>query len=144
MTRINVIDPELLSNEHLGAEYRELPRVFGLVRDLIHKGKTPKDILIPSHYRLGQGHVTFFYDKLRYLSNRYLDICRVCRDRGRQVNYGDVRSLTEGIPEIWFNDYEPTDAAIQENLARITERGGLISPRDQFRFMLRKIPSNFI
>lgn len=34
MTRINVIPVQLLSDQHLGAEYRELPRVFGAVRYL--------------------------------------------------------------------------------------------------------------
>lgn len=41
MTRINVIEPSRLSDQHLGAEYRELPRVFGLVRDAIARGERP-------------------------------------------------------------------------------------------------------
>jgi hypothetical protein len=40
MTRINCIDPALLSDKHLGAEYRELPRIFNLVRDAIKRGES--------------------------------------------------------------------------------------------------------
>ena len=32
MTRINVVPPRLLLDEHLLAEYRELPRVFALAK----------------------------------------------------------------------------------------------------------------
>ncbi|MBP7000765.1 pyrimidine dimer DNA glycosylase/endonuclease V [Amaricoccus sp.] len=41
MTRINVVPPEELSRAHLVAEYRELPRVFGMVRAMIARGLDP-------------------------------------------------------------------------------------------------------
>ena len=97
MTRINVIEPFLLSDKHLGAEYRELPRIFGAVRTLSSKNVLPSSMEIPSTYRLGKSHVTFFYDKLSYLTKRYLALCHECRLRGRAVNYGDVNNLTKDI-----------------------------------------------
>ena len=65
MTRINVVPPAELCNKHLLAEYRELPRVFGLAK--------PVDDA-PSAYVLGKGHVRFFYDKLGYLAKRQRQI----------------------------------------------------------------------
>lgn len=122
MTRINVVDPRLLSDKHLGAAYRELPRVFGLVKAHVEKGNTPEMLDIPPNFTLGEGHVTFFYDKLGWVVRRYEQICDECRRRGRVVNYGDIDSLIEGIPLCWMNDWVVTPEAIILNLERILIR----------------------
>ncbi len=57
MTRINVIDPIDLTDQHLMAEYRELPMIMGsLRRSLKSKKGLPK---ITPKYTLNAGHVTF-------------------------------------------------------------------------------------
>lgn len=82
MTRINVVDTKLLTDQHLMAEYRELPRIFTLV----NKGKAKGDI--PPTYRMGKGHVSFFYDKLLYLADRYhYKIVPELRDRGYNLKH---------------------------------------------------------
>lgn len=43
MTRINIVPPEELTDQHLMREYQELPRILGLVRKALAKGKTPAD-----------------------------------------------------------------------------------------------------
>lgn len=54
MTRINLVEPRYLTDEHLLAEYRELPRVFTYVdRHGIAEDR-------PESYKLGKGHVKFF------------------------------------------------------------------------------------
>lgn len=124
MTRINCIDPILLNDAALGAEYRELPRVFGLVRKAAAKGLKPTDLKIPKNYTLGKGHVLFFYDKLLYLMLRYdNEIVPECRIRGRKVAYPTID--TTGIPVQWFGGWVPTREAIILNYERIKERGGL-------------------
>ena len=125
MTRINVIDPSLLSDKHLGAEYRELPRIFGLVRKAAERGEKPADPRNPRQYRLGAGHVRFFYPRLGYLVSRYLRLCDECRARGRAVNYGDPLPLVEGIPAEWFGQWSPGPADENLNIERINQRGGL-------------------
>ena len=125
MTRINCIDPALLSDKHLGAEYRELPRVFGLVRDAIARGESPADPRNPGQYVLGAGHVRFFYPRLGYLLTRYQQLCDECHARGRAVNFGNPASLAEGIPAAWFGQWVPDDAARALNIDRINQRGGL-------------------
>lgn len=122
MTRINVIPVRLLSDEHLGAEYRELPRVFGEVRAAQDRGEIPSSIPMPFHYKLGEGHVRFFYNKLDYLLRRYAEICRWRWYRGFQVNYPDLAELTERIEEEWFNDWIPDIEAQRTNLFRLIDR----------------------
>lgn len=122
MTRINLIDPKDLIRQHLVAEYRELPRVFGLVYAQQEKGKTPKDIAIPPTYRLGTGHVTFFYDKLLFLRKRFGLLVDEMHARGYTVNHAYIPSFTADISAEWWNDYQPTDTEIAISNARIEER----------------------
>lgn len=56
MTRINLVDPVILSDKHLMAEYRELPRIFTAVTKLVDKNIRPHDVDIPEKYVLGKGH----------------------------------------------------------------------------------------
>lgn len=125
MTRINVISPHLLSDAHLGAEYRELPRVFGQVRAAIARGEKPDDPRNPKQYVLGTGHVRFFYNKLGFLALRYWDLVEECRYRGRKVTHPTVSEKVWEIPNEWWNDWVPPEAAKALNISRINERGGL-------------------
>lgn len=119
MTRINCIPTRELTDKHLGAEYRELPRVFGLVRKAIHRGEKPNPDEIPK-YTLGAGHCRFFYPRLNYLAIRYADLVAECRRRGRVVNHPKLP--TSGIPGVWFGNWHPTSEAKKINRARIAER----------------------
>ena len=62
MTRINVgILPKELNTKMLIAEHREIIRIPNLIK----KGKyNIKGV--PEHFKLGAGHVSFFYNKLKY------------------------------------------------------------------------------
>ena len=121
MTRINVILPKLLSDKHLLAEYRELPRIFTAVKKL---DKKPDDI--PEHYVLGKGHCKFFYDKSKYLFNRYHDIAKDLHLRGFKINWDLVykirRDAIKEIPHWSWNDWNPTHEDYYLNMARICKR----------------------
>lgn len=73
MTRINAdLPPAILTDQHLFAEYREIRRLpKNLLKSL--SGKSQADLIkdIPADFRLGTGHVKFFYDKGQFLINRY-------------------------------------------------------------------------
>lgn len=124
MTRINCVEPKCLTREHLIAEYRELPRVFGLVRKAIERGETPQSIASrsPSEYTLGKGHVLFFYTRLGWLEMRHSELVAEMRRRDYRVNYPDPATI--GIGSEWFGDWTVTEDARQINLARIRERLG--------------------
>lgn len=122
MTRINCIPPNELTGQHLVAEYRELPRVFALVRAAIKRGEKPEDPRNPSEYRLGTGHVRFFYSRLGYLAKRQASLVKEMRARGYQPQYDNIIDLLDGIPAEWLQDWTPTPQAIALNKARIKER----------------------
>lgn len=67
MTRINCIPVSELTDKHLLAEYRELPRISSLAR-LPKRNET-----FPKTYKMGAGHVKFFYNKGEYLRRRFED-----------------------------------------------------------------------
>lgn len=125
MTRINLIDPSYLSDKHLGAEYRELPRIFGLVRVAQGKGLTPEHFPIPGMYKMGKGHVTFFFNKLKWLQRRQRALIKERLKRGLVTNYSNTDDLVVGINKEWLGDWVPSRKEIKINLARINERGGL-------------------
>lgn len=120
MTRINCVPVKELTRQHLVAEYRELPRVFDLVRRRVEKGQHPCDVSIPSSYRLGAGHVTFFFDKLQWLCERHSKLVNEMKKRGYEVNYPEPPS--HGIPSIWFGNWIPTTESITKSRQRIEER----------------------
>jgi deoxyribonuclease (pyrimidine dimer) len=122
MTRINCVPPRELSVKHLVAEYRELPRVFALVRKRQACGQSPGNIPIPVKYRMGPGHVTFFFDKLAFLVKRQTALIAEMKRRGYKPRYTNITKLTEGLAACWLNDWKPTSEAQRINRARIKER----------------------
>jgi deoxyribonuclease (pyrimidine dimer) len=81
MTRINLICPEELSDQHLIAEFRELPRIVNAVVN----GKANLQN-IPEFYVLGKNHVKFFYNKILFLAERYAQIYAEMKYRGFKIN----------------------------------------------------------
>jgi len=122
VTRINCIPPAELSRQHLVAEYRELPRIYALVRQAIARGELPDDRRNPTEYTLGRGHIRFFYSRLGYLTNRQRSLVAEMQRRGYQPTFVEVDQLAEGIPAEWCRNWEPTEAAVALNRARIAER----------------------
>ncbi|CAL9967846.1 endonuclease V N-glycosylase UV repair enzyme [Vibrio phage D69] len=115
MTRVNVIPPELLSDEWLLAEYREIKRIPNNVRS----GKY-RMIGIPDHYVLGIGHEKFFIDKLMFIKNRH-DAIRGELSLRFNKEY-DITIDLDGIPDHLLNDWEPGIYDIQRNIRRLQER----------------------
>ena len=123
MTRINCVPPNTLCQQHLVAEYRELPRIFGYVVKAVDRGETPDDERNPRSYVLGKGHVRFFYPRLGYLIQRQQSIVSEMKSRGITVNFeAPRREKFNTIPDEWFGDWAPDDTAININTARINER----------------------
>ncbi len=119
MTRINVgIPPKELTRQHLLAEHREIKRI----PNTLSKGKYTLDN-IPTQFKLGTGHVKFFYNKALYLKERYLMIYQECVDRGFNVTYyGDS---WDNVPVELMNSYTPTDRDREIIRERIRERLGV-------------------
>lgn len=116
MTRINLVPVEELSNQHLMAEYRELPRIPNSI-----KSNRAKIQNIPKKFCLGSGHVKFFYDKIGFLKIRHTAIKNELLRRGFNItcNYD---GLFDGIPEHLMNEWTPSlnDVIVSRN--RIKEK----------------------
>jgi hypothetical protein len=122
VTRINCVPVEELTDKHLGAEYRELPRLFGQIQKAIERGESPNDPRNPTEYKLGKGHTRFFYNKTAWLCLRYDALVKECKRRGRIVNFPNIPTSVENIPAEWWYDWTPTEEALAINRQRILER----------------------
>jgi deoxyribonuclease (pyrimidine dimer) len=120
MTRINAsIPPKLLTNKHLLAEHREIKRIPNVVAS---KGYDPSTI--PSEFRMGKGHVKFFYNKQKYLLNRYVELHRECLCRGFNVqNY--TQAFLQHLNTQHWGDTQDTAEMTQLVAQRINTRLGL-------------------
>lgn len=80
MTRINGnIKPKDLLDKHLFAEYREMIRIPNHVFNNVNKINKSK---IPKNFKLGTGHVTYYYNKLKFLHKRFLNVVDELKYRG--------------------------------------------------------------
>lgn len=121
MTRINVVPPAELCDQHLLAEYRELPRIFGLVERAVQRGERPDDPRNPMAYTLGAGHCRFFYARLAYLSTRFRHLRDELERRGFRLQFTQPPPRGD-IPDEWWCSWAPDAQAVEVNRARIQER----------------------
>ena len=132
MTRINLVDPSELSDQHLVAEYREIFMVgSSLQRSLKSKNWEKTLANIPKKYTLNKGHVTFFYNKGKYLYKRYELLIEEMKNRGMNPD-SERKFKTEQWPDELFNDWEPEPDDYKVIRARIKEKIGM--KPDWYRF----------
>lgn len=118
MTRINLVPVEELMDQHLLAEYRELPRIATMLRKAPFKSYA----ILPSIFSLGRGHVRFFYNKGAFLLIRYCALCQECMKRGFKIepvpfiHFDIFRALG------YFNDWAPSKEDIVLSRKRIAEK----------------------
>lgn len=135
MTRINVVPPAELMDQHLLAELRELPRMFTYIEKHMN-GKTYSG---PSEYTMGAGHMKFFSDKASFLYMRMSSLFHESVRRGInfKFDFDQWASRYMTLPLALSNDYTPTEDALRINRERIAER---ISERPGFyRYYGKKI-----
>lgn len=114
--RCNVgVDPIYLVDQHLIAEYRELPMVIGSLR--INDWKIKTDV--PKSFVLGKGHMNFFKNKLTYLSKRHNVVKQECINRGFNCHSLSI-IINEGHP--YCNDWSPDFIASKLIRKRIVEK----------------------
>ena len=130
MTRINVVDVTQLTDQHLMAEYRELPMIAGsLRRSLRSKRGLPK---IPEQYGLGRNHVTFFYDKGKFLHSRYNALINELKTRGYKLDPNRDADFDTFIKNDLYNDWTVSDEDVVVNSNRISEK--LLSKLNWYKY----------
>jgi deoxyribonuclease (pyrimidine dimer) len=119
MTRVNVVPPSELCDQHLLAEHREITRI----PNMLLAGKLKYEYNDrPDEYTLGAGHIKFFTNKMRWLWQRYLAVHAECIRRGFAVT--DIWPYDEwgcAVLDNW-NDWKVTPMALRLNRARIRDR----------------------
>jgi deoxyribonuclease (pyrimidine dimer) len=109
VTRINLVPISELADQHLVAEYREIFMVgSSLQRSLKSPNWRKTKNSLPKDFTLNKGHVKFFYNKGKYLYNRYLDLVEEMKSRGMSPD-PDRIFKREQWPDDLFQDWSPTD-----------------------------------
>ena len=122
MTRINLVNPSELSDQHLIAEYREIFMVGSALQKSLNSAswnKTKENL--PKEFTLNTGHVKFFYNKGKYLHKRYLKIIREMNNRGMSPN-PNRRFKKSQWPNEFYKDWEPNAKDIALIRKRIKEK----------------------
>lgn len=136
MTRINLVPPEELMDQHLFAEFREIKMVPKSLRRSLDAAKRNNDgsdykarlvvqHRIPPAFTLNTGHVSFFYDKALYLRKRYALLRAELERRGINFNRDsllDPDGVFDALDERFRKDYDPTPEALALVRARIAEK----------------------
>ena len=115
MTRINVVPVKELSDQHLIAEYHELPRV---IKQNINTENAP------DRYKLGEGHVRWARAHAKYCMERYEALCKEMTFRGFKVTHtaAELYKLYIKLPRELHKYYLVTNDAILINRERLIER----------------------
>ena len=116
MTRINLIPTKELSDQHLLAEYRELPRV---IKQDLNVSDAPRN------YTLGKGHMKWGRLHIQFLLDRYFELCNEMKYRGFKVNYPHQQLLLYVYANVniqLLNQYQPTKEDIEVSRNRIIEK----------------------
>ena len=115
MTRINAgFPPKQLCRQHLLAEAREIKRVPNVIKS----GRYNMEGM-PDQFKLGEGHVKFFYNKLGYLRKRYEELYALASKHYNVTYFGPA---WDNLPPELMGDWEPTAEAKQLIAERIAER----------------------
>ncbi len=122
MTRINLVSPNQLSDQHLIAEYREIFMVgSALQRSMRSPGWERTKEMLPQEFTLNKGHVKFFYNKGKYLHKRYLKLIDEMKNRGMNPDQ-NRRFKQEQWPRELYNDWDPTEKDFEIIKERIKQK----------------------
>lgn len=116
MTRINLVEVETLSDQHLLAEYRELPRMASFANKTT---KHQKDI--PVSFTLNTGHMTFFLDKAEFLEERHQKVTQELLKRKVSLNNPEKFVMVRNA-RFQQKQWKPTTPEISISQKRIQEK----------------------
>jgi deoxyribonuclease (pyrimidine dimer) len=125
MTRINLVHVKDLADQHLFAEWREIKMIAPAARRSLATQSIATVVeKIPKEYTLNAGHVTFFYNKLPFLKDRFGKLTEELLQRGFDIKTFDFE--TPDYTSAWLKIsqvyWKPTRKDIQVNVDRIVQR----------------------
>lgn len=130
MTRINLNPVHTLTQKHWAGEFKEITRPFNKVIKRIEKyglHKALDNCDIPEQYTLGKGHESFFFNKLAWLFERYVELYHEGIARGVSLDYTKFREICVTFKRElqhtpYWNSYSPTPEEYYLNMARLVNR----------------------
>ena len=122
MTRINIIPPKKLYDQHLIAEYREITMVPAALKRTLNSKNGLMLSKISKKYTLNKGHVYFFYNKGLYLDKRYKQIIQEMRNRGFNPDSKRKFPVQIFIDNNLYHDWEPCKEDFKIIEKRIAEK----------------------
>lgn len=122
MTRINVIPVAELTDQHLMAEYRELPMVGSSLKRTLASKAGWNMSKVPNNYVLGTGHVLFFSNKRNYLLDRYSKLIRELNCRSFNIDPASRNIDWTVFDKVSQVDWQPRIQDVELNKARIKEK----------------------
>lgn len=125
MTRVNLVHVEDLADQHLFAEWREIKMIVPAAkRSLLAQPVIKIYEKISPKYTLNTGHVTFFYNKLPFLTDRFRKLTDELYQRGFEITPFNFE--TEDYDFVWGHieqiPWHPTKDDILVNIERIVQR----------------------
>lgn len=133
--RCNIgVNPKFLADQHLVAEYRELPMIVGSLR--VNDWKIKSDI--PNKFTLGKGHINFFKNKLLYIKNRHNAVKEEMEVRGFKNDILCI-DLADNNLKQYCNDWSPSieDSNIIKNRIEWKLRNKSYSFWRYYRYLLK-------
>lgn len=119
MTRINLVDPTELMDQHLIAEYREIRLLCANLTRTLNSKHGFRPTKVPPQFTLNTGHVYFFYNKGRYLHRRFDSLKQEMVARGFEPQ-------NDFPVDVWpahlYNDWQPSPRDLDVVRERITIR----------------------
>ena len=122
MTRINIIPPKELYDQHLIAEYREITMVPAALSRTLNSKAGLIHSKIPKNYTLNKGHVYFFYNKGKYLDNRYNELIAEMKSRGFTPDESRLFPKQIFIDNNLYYDWKPSEIDMQVIRLRIEQK----------------------
>ena len=106
MTRINLVEPTELTDQHLIAEYREIRLLCANLTRTLNSKHGFVETKVPKQFTLNSGHVYFFYNKGEYIHKRYESLKEEMRTRGFTPNNDFPKHVW---PKELYNDWTPSE-----------------------------------
>lgn len=106
MTRINLVPPVELMDQHLIAEYREIRLLTENLRRSFRSKNGLSKARIPTEFTLMKGHILFFKDKGKYIAKRYKQLQQEMKKRGFNPRHKEIDTTV--WPDGFYNDWKPS------------------------------------
>jgi hypothetical protein len=123
--RINCIPVNILSDNHLRAEFREIIMSIHYYKRSIKSHKGINEDKISERYTLNAGHAYMWYNKFGYILKRYYKLLDEMRERNYKTSEIENKFselFNKLIPFEIRNDWKPTKEDMIVNLKRILLR----------------------